>query len=243
VTTPTWPEGIPPAADGPVPPTEIRPGAATAPPPDASPAYASPAYASPASAGPAPGAAAATAVAAVGRHWGLVVALGILSVVAGLAMLVWPQETVLVIAVIIGIQLIVNGIVRVVQSFAVDDASGGERVLLALLGIFSILVGVLCLRNILQTVAALAILVGIFWLVAGIIDVIGGLSPGPVHGRGWRLLTGALGIIASIAVLAYPGISLAALVALFGIWLLLYGALAIGTGFALHRETDRVAAA
>ena len=179
----------------------------------------------------------------MGRHWGLVVALGVLSVVAGLAMLVWPQETVLVIAVIIGIQLIVNGLVRVVQSFAVDDASGGERVLLALLGIFSILVGVLCLRNILQTVAALAILVGIFWLVAGIIDVIGGLSPGSVHSRGWRLLTGALGIIAGIAVLAYPGISLAALVALFGIWLLLYGALAIGTGFALHRETERVAVA
>jgi uncharacterized membrane protein HdeD (DUF308 family) len=233
MTTPTWPEGIPPAADGPVPPIEIRPGAATAPPSDPSPAHA----------GPNPVSPAATAVAAVGRHWGLVVALGILSVVAGLAMLVWPQETVLVIAVIIGIQLIVNGLVRLVQSFAVDDASGGERVLLALLGIFSILVGVLCLRNILQTVAALAILVGVFWLVAGIIDVIGGLSPGQVRGRGWRLLTGALGVIAGIAVLAYPGISLAALVALFGIWLLLYGALAIGTGFALHRETERVAVA
>lgn len=225
MTTPTWPEGIPPAADGPVPPTEIRPGAATVPPPDTTPH---------AGAGTGHRAAAAT-VAAVGRHWGLLVCLGVLSVVAGLAMLVWPQETVLVIAVIIGIQLIVGGIVRLVQSFAVDEASGGERVLLALLGIFSVLVGVLCLRNILQTVAALAILVGVFWLVAGIIDLIGGLSPGAVHGRGWRLLSGALGVIAGIAVLAYPGISLAALVALFGIVLLLYGALFIGTGFALRR--------
>ncbi len=233
MTTPSWPEGGPPPGDGPVPLTEIRPGAATAPPPDTPPAAGLPAGA----------VAATTAVARMGRHWGLLVALGVLSVVAGLAMLVWPEETVLVIAVLIGIQLLVNGLVRLVQSFAADDAAGGERVLLALLGIFSILVGVLCLRNILQTVAALAILVGVFWLISGIIDVIGGLSPGSVPGRGWRLLSGALGVIAGIAVLAYPGISLAVLVALFGIWLLLYGAISIGTGFAVHRETPRAAVA
>jgi uncharacterized membrane protein HdeD (DUF308 family) len=222
VTTPTRPDSISPASDD---PAGIRP---EAPPPEAR---------------PAPGMPAAPAVAMVGRHWGLPVLLGALSVVAGLAMLAWPAETVLVIAVVIGIQLLVNGVVRLVQSFAADDGSGGERTLVALLGIFSILVGVLCLRNILQTVTVLAVLVGVFWLVGGIIEVIGGLSTGSVPGRGWRLLSGALGVIAGIAVLAYPGISLGALVVLFGIYLLLFGVISIVTGLAVRRAAHRAGVA
>jgi len=229
VTTPTGPDDVPPGTDSPLPPGEIRSGVVT-PPPDAAPAAVRVAD---------PGAVAAATVAGVGRHWGLLATLGVLSIVAGLAILAWPRQTVLVVAVVIGLQLLLNGIVRLVQSFAADDASGGERVFLALLGMFSILVGVLCLRNVLQTVAAIAILIGVFWLVGGIIDVIGGLSPGSVPGRGWRLLAGALGVIAGIAVLAYPGISLAALVALLGIWLLLYGAIFIAMSFAVRRETRR----
>jgi uncharacterized membrane protein HdeD (DUF308 family) len=79
--------------------------------------------------------------------------------------------------------------------------------------------------------------------VGGIIDVIGGLLPGSVPGRGWRLLSGALSVIAGIVLLAYPGISLAALVVLLGIWLLLYGAIFIGMGLAVRRETHRAGVA
>jgi uncharacterized membrane protein HdeD (DUF308 family) len=226
VTAPTWPDGTAPGPEGTM-PTEFRAGTATEPPAGGRRAD-DPATDS---------GKLATAVSVAGRHWGLLIALGVLSVVGGLAILVWPEETVLVVAVLIGLQLLVNGVVRLVQSFAADDAGGSERVLLALLGIFSILVGVLCLRNILQAVAALAVLVGLFWLVGGIIDVIGGLLPGSVPGRGWRLLSGALSVIAGIVLLAYPGISLAALVVLLGIWLLLYGAIFIGMGLAVRRET------
>lgn len=230
MTIPTRPSGVPPAAEGSRPPAESRPSAA-------------PSSTWTVAPDPAPGPATAPAVAAVGRHWGLPVALGCLSVVAGLAMLAWPEETVLVVAVLIGLQLLVNGVVRVVQSLAADDAGGGERTLVALLGILSILVGVLCLRNILQTVAVLTVLVGVFWLVAGIIDLIVGLSPGSGAGRGWRLLSGALAVVAGIAVLAYPGISLGALVILFGIYLLLFGLVSIATGIVFRREALRAGAA
>jgi uncharacterized membrane protein HdeD (DUF308 family) len=217
VSTPTRPDSFSPASHG---PAGIRPAA---PPPESWTATEMPAV--------------------VGRHWGLPVVLGALSVAAGLAMLAWPAETVLVIAVVIGLQLLVNGVVRLVQSFAADDGSGGERTLVALLGIFSILVGVLCLRNILQTVTVLAILVGLFWLVGGIIEVIGGLSTGSVPGRGWRLLSGALGVVAGIAVLAYPGISLGALAVVFGVYLLLFGVISIVAGLAVRRAARRAGVA
>jgi uncharacterized membrane protein HdeD (DUF308 family) len=60
----------------------------------------------------------------LGRHWGWLFAYGLLTLIAGLAVLVWPSETLLVIAVLFGIQLIIFGIFRFVMAFAVDDLTG-----------------------------------------------------------------------------------------------------------------------
>ena len=226
MTAPIRPNSTAPATDGAAPPIEIRPRTAGEPADGNAPAWRTADSSTTAGA----------AIASVGRHWGLLVTLGVLSILAGLAIITWPQETVLVVAAVVGIQLLLNGVIRIVQSFAADDGTGGERVLLALVGIVSILVGVLCLRNILQTVGAVALLVGIFMLVAGIVDLIGGLLPDSVPGRGWRLLSGVLGVIGGIAILAYPGISLAALAVLLGVWLLLYGVVFVAMGFAVRRE-------
>src|ERR1700689_2718072 len=73
-------------------------------------------------------------MARVGRHWGWVRAFGGMTVLSGVAALGWPGRTLVVVAVLFGIQLIVMGIFRFVGAFASDDRTGGTRVLLALLG-------------------------------------------------------------------------------------------------------------
>ncbi len=171
----------------------------------------------------------------IGRHWTLPVVLGVVTLLAGVGVLVWPRATVGVVAIVVGLHLIINGVVRIVQSFGAEGAGGGERLLLALAGVLSVLIGALCLRNILQTVTAVVVLVGVFWLIAGIIDIVAGLSPGSVPARGWRLVSGAAAIVAGIVVLAYPDISLGVLTVILGVWLLLYGGILIATGIALWR--------
>jgi len=52
-------------------------------------------------------------VAQVGRHWGWVLAFGIITLVIGIAALIWPGRTLVVVAVLFGIQLIVMGIISV----------------------------------------------------------------------------------------------------------------------------------
>jgi uncharacterized membrane protein HdeD (DUF308 family) len=68
-------------------------------------------------------------------------------VLAGLFVLAWPDRTIQVIAVLFGLQLVVAGIFRFVAALATDDESGGTRVLLALLGVLSFIVGLYALRN------------------------------------------------------------------------------------------------
>src|SRR5580698_4452157 len=112
----------------------------------------------------------------LGRNWGWVFAYGLLTLIAGIAVLAWPSETLLVLAVLFGIQLIVSGIFRFVAALAVDDLSGGTRVLLALLAVVSIIVGLWAVRHVDLTLLVLAALLGIFWVVNGAIELFTALS-------------------------------------------------------------------
>ena len=113
-------------------------------------------------------------VTSLGRHWGWLLAFGILTLIAGVVAVAWPGPTVIAIAVLFGIQLIVSGIFRFVAALAVDDLSGGTRVLLALLAVLSIIVGLWAVRHVDLTLLVLAALLGIFWVVNGTIELFTG---------------------------------------------------------------------
>jgi uncharacterized membrane protein HdeD (DUF308 family) len=177
---------------------------------------------------------AADVLAGVGRHWGWVLAFGIITLLAGLITLSWPGRTIVVLAVLFGVQLVVAGIFRFVAAFASDDESGATRVLLALLGVLSFIVGLYALRHILITIATLALLLGIFWIVNGTMEAFTALSHRAMRGRGWTVFMGMLSIVAGVVVLVYPSISVATLAVVLGFWLLVFGIMEIVLAFRLR---------
>lgn len=174
-------------------------------------------------------------LAQLGRHWGWVLSFGIITLLAGLAVLVWPGVTLLAIAVLFGVQLIVAGLFRFVTAFATEDVSGGTRVLLALLGVLSVIIGLWAVRHVLLTLIALVVLLGIFWVVNGAIEIFTALSHRGMRGRGWTAAMGGLSVLAGIIVLVYPGETLLTLSIILGIWLLIYGVMEIMAAFRLRR--------
>lgn len=178
--------------------------------------------------------------AAVGRHWGWVLAYGILTLIAGIIVLAWPSETLLVLAVLFGIQLIISGIFRFVAALASSDLTGGTRVMLALLGVLSIIIGLWAVRHAVITLVALAVFLGIFWVVNGLIDIFAAVSHREMPDRGWSIVMGVLSIIAGLIVLAFPGLTLLGLAVILGIWLLVFGILEIMGAFRLRKllESD-----
>jgi uncharacterized membrane protein HdeD (DUF308 family) len=173
-------------------------------------------------------------VAQLGRHWGWVFGYGVLTLIAGVAVLAWPGETLLVIAVLFGIQLIVSGIFRFVAALASDDLTGGTRVLLALLGVLSIIIGLWAVRHVVLTLLALTVFLGIYWIVNGVIEIFTALSHREMPSRGWAVVMGILSAIAGIIVLAYPGLTLLGLAVILGIWLLMFGILEMISAFRLR---------
>jgi len=173
-------------------------------------------------------------VARVGRHWGWVLGFGIVTFVLGILALAWPGRTLIVVAVVFGAQLVVMGIFRFVSALASGDLTGGTRVLLALLGVLSLIIGLYAVRHILVTLLALALLLGIFWVVNGAVELFSALSHREMQGRGWTAFMGILSVVSGVIVLAYPDISLLVLAVVLSIWLLVYGVMLILLAFQIR---------
>lgn len=166
-------------------------------------------------------------IARVSRHWGWILAFGIITIAVGIAALAWPGRTLVVVAILFGIQLIVMGIFRFANAFAADDVSGGNRILLALLGVLSLIIGLYAVRHVLITLLALALLFGIFWIVSGAIELFMALSHREMRHRGWNIVMGIISVLAGFIVLVYPGISLLVLAVVLSVWLVVFGVMEI----------------
>lgn len=167
---------------------------------------------------------------------------GIVNVLAGVIAWSWPGRTLVVVAVLFGIQLIVAGVFRFVAALAAGDESGSTRVLFALLGVLSFIVGLYAVRHVLLTLTALALLLGIYWIVSGLIEVFTALADRGMRGRGWTVLMGVLSMIAGLIVLLYPGISLLAMTIVLGAWLVVYGVMQVVLAFRLRSAAKAPAA-
>jgi uncharacterized membrane protein HdeD (DUF308 family) len=176
----------------------------------------------------------------VGRHWGWALAFGIITVIAGIVVLSWPGPTLVVIAILFGIELVVLGIFRFVAAFG-PDLAAGTRILYALLGVLSLIIGLYALRHVLITLLALALFLGIFWVVNGAVELFAALSHREAPHRVWMSVMGILSIVAGLILLAYPGISLVVLYLIVSIWLLVFGFMQISIAFQIRSASHRAA--
>lgn len=176
-------------------------------------------------------------------HWGLVLTYGLVTFGLGLVLVLWPDQTLKVLAVLIGIQFIVTGVFRLVLAVASRHAEGGTRAIMGLFGALALVIGLLCLRDPLQTVVVITMLLGVWWLAAGLIDVFGAIRSHETHRRGWDIVLGLLSVLAGGFLLVAPQVSLSVLVIVAAVWMFSYGFIAIVAAFVLRSEVKRTSAA
>lgn len=167
-------------------------------------------------------------------HWGLVLAYGLVNLALGIVLVVWPHATIGVFVVLLAIQLIVAGIYHVVRALSMNRYDGGVRALVGLLGGVSLVVGLLILRDPLQTVVVLGMILGVLWVVSGVISIIGAFIAPPPSGPGWEVVTGVISLLAGGFLIVDTDISLKVLVVFVAIWLMVAGLMTIVAGLRLR---------
>ncbi|KPI04293.1 protein of unknown function DUF308 membrane [Actinobacteria bacterium OV450] len=172
----------------------------------------------------------------VGASWRWALGFALATLIPGILVLVWPDETLHILAVIIGLQLLVAGVFRFVTAFSHGN-DGGSRLASVLVALLAFLAGVLVLRHPLQTIGALSLILGVFWLLTGVLTAYVAIADrGLVH-RGLLFGLGVLGTVAGIVVLCFPVDSAVALTRLLGLWLVLLGVFEVVMAFALRSAT------
>ena len=175
------------------------------------------------------------------RSWIIMLIGAVVTFGFGLAVVAWPHATLKVIAILLGIQLLVFGLIRLISGFTADERGGGVRAAYVVLGLLGILAGLYCIRHLSVTVALLAILVGLFWVMHGIVDLIVAAVAGPVPGRWVKALAGLISLAAGLIVMFKPTESLRFLLVVLGIYLMLYGLVLAFWAFQARRYSARAA--
>jgi uncharacterized membrane protein HdeD (DUF308 family) len=171
----------------------------------------------------------------IGRSWGLVLALGLITLALGIVVTFRPGGTARALAIIFGIWLLVLGVIWIVRAIAERREATGLRFGLALCGLLAVLIGLLVLHHSFETVAVLGFIIGVFWVVEGLALLIVGFSPEAEGQRAGTLLTGLVFAVTGIVCLIYPGLSLTILAVILGIGLIVAGLVQITFAFRIRR--------
>ena len=171
--------------------------------------------------------------------WQLVLLIGILAVVLGAVVLYWPGKTLLVAGVLFGIYLVVSGIGYMFAAFG-SHAGAAMRVLAFLAGAVSLVLGVFCFRDKLESILLLALWIGISWVFRGVTLLAAALSFDKLPGRGWQVLAGAIIIIGGGVLIIYPYDSIAALTLVAGCWLIAIGIVDVISALQVRHRLKKV---
>jgi uncharacterized membrane protein HdeD (DUF308 family) len=171
--------------------------------------------------------------------WKSVLLTGILSLILGVMVLVWPGPTLLVAAIFFGVYLLVTGVAQVFHAFTLH-ISGGGRALLFISGAASLVLAVLCFRSIGDSILLLAIWIGIGFIFRGVATAAAAISDSSTPSRGWEIFIGVVTLIAGVIVLAYPFESLPTLIWVTGIWLVVIGVMEIIASFGIRKAGNEV---
>jgi uncharacterized membrane protein HdeD (DUF308 family) len=161
--------------------------------------------------------------------WWLALLIGALSIVAGVIVILKPSNSLSTLAVITGIFILIDGILELVTAVRGDTQNRG---LFAVIGALSVIAGVLLIRHPLGGVKAVALLLGIWLIAAGVVRFVAAFGA-PDH-RVWRICVALVLAVFGIVIVSSPHIGYATLALITGICFICYGLGMLGVAWAMH---------
>jgi uncharacterized membrane protein HdeD (DUF308 family) len=171
----------------------------------------------------------ATGVPQIGRNWWLFLVVGVVSILAGVLAIVYPDITLLALGIFVGVGLLFIGGLDIAEAIA---GSPDSRALTSIVGVLSIIAGIVCLRRPGESLLALIVVLGIYLIVAGAIRFIRSFSE--LEDRAAQMGLGIIDAILGILILSLPKLSLVTLAVLFALSLMIRGAFMVYVAFKLR---------
>jgi len=164
--------------------------------------------------------------------WWVVAILGAISIVAGILALAYPDITLLVLGLVLGINLLLIGGIWIALA-TTQDLSEGGRILRMLVGFLTVLAGLVCVVRPGAGVLVLLIALSFWFIVTGISDLARAIDE-----RENRVISGLLGVVsiaAGVIIVGNPDIGLSTLALIAGISFIVRGTVELMAAFYVRR--------
>jgi uncharacterized membrane protein HdeD (DUF308 family) len=165
------------------------------------------------------------------RSWWVPVLVGVVSIIAGILAIAYPDVSLLVLALITGLNLIMLSALMIGETLGDDE--GTDKTLSVVVGVLGILAGIVIVRRPSETLLVLVLAIGIWMVLDGIVHVVRSVF-GPSGHRLLRLLTGLFEVGFGVVILALPDVSLGTLAVLVGIAFVIRGTVMVAAGLLMR---------
>jgi uncharacterized membrane protein HdeD (DUF308 family) len=178
------------------------------------------------------------AVEVVGRAWWLGLIVGLISLIGGVVLIAYPGPTLTVIALLVGIELLIGGVFLIVGALGQPS---GSRLGGVLGGSLAMIAGVIVLRHPSGSILVVALAVGLYLILAGVLRLVGAFETR--EGRGWLLLAALVDLALGILIVSWPEFGITTMAVVFGIVLIVRGLALVVIAFALRAAARELRAA
>jgi uncharacterized membrane protein HdeD (DUF308 family) len=159
---------------------------------------------------------------------------GVLALAVAIIALAWPQVTVLALVILFAVYAFIAAGLQAMQAFS--SARAGPVIGHLLLGLVDIAAGVMALAWPGPTALVLVLIVGIWAVIAGIVEIADAFQAGERAGtRALYILGGLVTVAFGVVLCARPGLGALTLALLFGLFNLSYGGWALARGIEMRR--------
>ena len=165
---------------------------------------------------------------------------GLAAVAVGIAIFVWANATLLIVAWLFGLFFLIAGIARVIRSISTPGATGGYRALGIVLGLLVVIAGIYLLINPSFGVEILAYIIGIAWIVEGVATLVDASSRAS---RGAAIAYAIVSIIGGVLIVFVPTAAVVLLLKIAAIMLVLAGLVQLFQALTLGRKARAAEAA
>lgn len=178
------------------------------------------------------------------RVWWYPVVRGLLAVVLGIIVMANPATTVIVLVRIIGVFVIIDGVMGIVDGARYRGVSGSGWQLRLFGGVVGLLLGGALLFWPEASLTVLAVILGAWAIIGGILAVVAGygMRKIPGSGWGWTLFWGLATFAFGLVLLLAPLEGVSAIAWAVGLYAVLAGIVLVVAGFAIRSLGKRAAA-
>jgi uncharacterized membrane protein HdeD (DUF308 family) len=159
---------------------------------------------------------------------------GVLALAVGIIALAWPRVTVLALVILFAVYAFIAAGLQAMRAFS--SAKAGPVIGHLMLGLVDIAAGVIALAWPGPTALVLVLVVGIWAIIGGVVEIAAAFQVGESAGmRTMFILGGLVSVAFGVVLCGRPGLGAITLALLFGLFNLVYGFWALVHGIELRR--------